>query len=351
MEPLGTIASIIAILELLSKVAKYVNSVTGVEKERKSLRLELRACQYIHQEIVDEADTSEEDKAWSETIKAIEAPGAPLGQLQIALGIIEAKLQPKDGIKKVLARLEWPFSEKEIKEIHVKIEREKSLLELALINNARKLIQKIKRTSIENKKQLSDLIQLMKECSREDEGRFSQLRNDMSVVQGSSSNHRKRLAILCWLTPIDYAAQQSDFIGRRELGIGQWLLDSSEFEAWTNTKNQTLFCPGIPGAGKTILKSIVIDKLIHRVKNGHDIGLAYPYYKFRQQHEQNGEDILASLLKQLSQGRFSLPDAVISLYDSHRSDRLRPSYKELCTTLQSVVASYTRLFIVINALD
>ncbi|KAK7393995.1 hypothetical protein QQX98_013222 [Neonectria punicea] len=179
MEPLGAAASVITILELLSKVAKYVNSAAGATKERKSFRLELRACQNILQELVDEADTSEEGKDWSEIIKALEAPGAPLGQLQVALGMIEAKLQPKDGIKK---------------EIHVTIEREKSLLELALTKNSRKLIQEIKRTSTENKKQLSDLIQLTKECSRENEDQFSQLRTDMLVVQDSQSSLHDDLA-------------------------------------------------------------------------------------------------------------------------------------------------------------
>jgi len=33
-------------------------------------------------------------------------------------------------------------------------------------------------------------------------------------------------AILQWLTRIDYASQQSDFIGRRQGGTGLWLLNS-----------------------------------------------------------------------------------------------------------------------------
>src|SRR5947209_17772181 len=58
--------------------------------------------------------------------------------------------------------------------------------------------------------------------------------------------------IIDWLTPIDYASQQSDFILARQEGTGEWLLESSEFHNWINQTKQTLFCPGIPGAGKTI---------------------------------------------------------------------------------------------------
>jgi len=40
--------------------------------------------------------------------------------------------------------------------------------------------------------------------------------------------------ILKWLTPINYTTQQSDYIGRRQPGTGQWLLVSAEYQAWLN---------------------------------------------------------------------------------------------------------------------
>lgn len=67
--------------------------------------------------------------------------------------------------------------------------------------------------------------------------------------------------ILEWLTPIDYAPQQNDFISRRQEGTGKWLLNSNEFQEWTSQSKRTLFCPGIPRAGKTIITSIVIEYL------------------------------------------------------------------------------------------
>jgi hypothetical protein len=55
-----------------------------------------------------------------------------------------------------------------------------------------------------------------------------------------------RQVILDWLTPIDYGAQQSDYIARRLEGTGRWLLDSDEFRKWLTETKQVLFCPGIP---------------------------------------------------------------------------------------------------------
>jgi ankyrin repeat protein len=120
---------------------------------------------------------------------------------------------------------------------------------------------------------------------------------------------------------------------------------------WLDTEKQTLFCPGIPGAGKTILTAIVVDNLATRFAGNLAIGIAYIYYNFRRQDEQKAEELLASLLKQLTQGRSSLPDSVKSLHDKHKDKRTRPSLAEISKALQSVAAMYSRVFIVVDALD
>ncbi|KAH7129266.1 hypothetical protein EDB81DRAFT_764414 [Dactylonectria macrodidyma] len=60
---------------------------------------------------------------------------------------------------------------------------------------------------------------------------------------------------------------------------------------------------------------------------------------------------MASLLKQLTQGQRSFPDSVRSLHHKHKHERSRPSFAELSTTLQSVARLYSRVFILIDALD
>jgi hypothetical protein len=136
-DPLGTTASIIAIIQLSSDVVKYISGAAGATKERKRLRDEVRACEFILQRLKDEVDYAEEGGTWSETIKALEDPGAPLGGLWVALNVVKAKLEPKKGPKKVLATLIWPFDEREVEKIISTIEREKTLLELALTNDCR----------------------------------------------------------------------------------------------------------------------------------------------------------------------------------------------------------------------
>ena len=179
----------------------------------------------------------------------------------------------------------------------------------------------------------------------------SRLTRDNVVTLVRSQEDQGRQTILDWITPIDYALQQSDFITRRQAGTGQWLLDSAEFKAWVETDKRTLFCPGIPGAGKTILTSIVVEELFTRFENDGNISIAYLYCNYRRQHEQNLEDLFASLLKQFVQEQPTIPDSVKMLYDRHKDKRTRPSLDEILGILQTVAAAYSRVFIIVDALD
>ncbi|KAK8048380.1 hypothetical protein PG994_010110 [Apiospora phragmitis] len=157
--------------------------------------------------------------------------------------------------------------------------------------------------------------------------------------------------VLDWLTPLNYGPQHSDYLRRRQPGTGQWLLDSEEYQTWRETRQQTLFCPGMPGAGKTILTSSVIDDLEHRFWDDSTSAIAYVYCNFKRKDEQRIEDLIASLLKQLAQVRPSLPVAIQQLYDRHVPKRTRPTLEELSQALHSIVSEHSRVFIVVDALD
>ncbi|RYP63833.1 hypothetical protein DL769_006845 [Monosporascus sp. CRB-8-3] len=157
--------------------------------------------------------------------------------------------------------------------------------------------------------------------------------------------------VLGWLTPVDYAPQHNDYIRRRQARTGQWLLESDKFQTWLKTDKQTLFCPGIPGAGKTIITAIVVDHLLANFRRNERIGIAYIYCNFQRQDEQKPEVLLESLLKQLAQGQSSLPQSVKELYERHEKHRTRPSGNEISETLHSVAATYSRVFIAVDALD
>ena len=163
-------------------------------------------------------------------------------------------------------------------------------------------------------------------------------------------DNQERRAILDWLSPTNYAALQSDFIGRRQDGTGLWLINSSEFQGWLSLSKQTMFCPGIPGAGKTIITSIVVDYLWTEFNNA-DVGIAYLYCNYQRQQEQSAEALLSSLLKQLSQEQPSVPVDVKNLHERHATKGTRPSFNDVVKALQSTTQLYSKVFIIIDALD
>ncbi|EED17198.1 Pfs, NACHT and Ankyrin domain protein [Talaromyces stipitatus ATCC 10500] len=162
---------------------------------------------------------------------------------------------------------------------------------------------------------------------------------------------QEQQAILEWLTQVDYTSQQNDFISKRQLGTGQWLLDSNEFQGWIAQTNQILFCPGIPGAGKTIPTSTVVDYLHGRFPDNTTIGIAYIYCNFRQQEEQRPMNVLSSILKQFAQGHNIISECVKILLKKHKSKMSRPSFREISDVLCSIIEDFSHAFIIIDALD
>jgi Cdc6-like AAA superfamily ATPase len=175
------------------------------------------------------------------------------------------------------------------------------------------------------------------------------IKEGVEILRDRQDAHELCKDLQEWLTPVDFANQQSDFLRRRHEKTGQWVLESNEFQSWITEKNQTLFCPGIPGTGKTIITAIVISDLQSTFQNQRDIGISYLYCGFRQDN-QTSEDLLASLLKQLLRGP-PFTETVKALYDDHKAKRTRPLLDQVSSALYSVMSLYARVFIIIDALD
>ncbi|KAL5085680.1 hypothetical protein Trisim1_010028 [Trichoderma cf. simile WF8] len=157
---------------------------------------------------------------------------------------------------------------------------------------------------------------------------------------------------LHWLSPLDYGAEHSDVLKQWQPGTGQWLLKSTQFKEFIQSDNkQVLFCPGIPGAGKTVMAATVIDYLHKQFGNDPRIGIAYVYFNFNRYKEQDPNAVFSSLMKQVSRQQPSLHKSVISLYTTHEERSTRPSLEEIIKTFQDVVTMYSRVFVIIDALD
>lgn len=88
-----------------------------------------------------------------------------------------------------------------------------------------------------------------------------------------------------------------------------------------------------------------------RHRNDGRVGIAYIYCNFRRPSDQKAEKMLASLARQLCTTVGSTPATLRKIYEKHEGRGTRPSIEETLSVLRDVTASYTTVFIVIDALD
>ena len=134
-DPLSVTASLIAVLQLSSKIIKRLKDMKAGAQDRVKLRDEIRSTVFLLEILKDRIEDAEAGSNWTASIQALSGPSGPLQQLKLSLGDIIAKLMPESRIGKAAQSVMWPFDKSEILAILASIERQKSLLNLALQND------------------------------------------------------------------------------------------------------------------------------------------------------------------------------------------------------------------------
>ena len=155
--------------------------------------------------------------------------------------------------------------------------------------------------------------------------------------------------IVSWLSRTSYWSYQTDVLNRRQEGTGSWIFEDDEFQRWAGGTVKTLVCSGIPGAGKTVLASIIIDYL-ECVSRQSDVGVAYIYCNYKDQ-DQSPENFAASLLQQLVEQRGIVSEDIRSAYQKYTSKKSRPTQAEYLKWLGAEIACFSKLMVVVDALD
>lgn len=172
----------------------------------------------------------------------------------------------------------------------------------------------------------------------------------MHERQDAKESDQEFKTILEWLPGVDYGPKQSQLSRERHEGTGEWFLQSAKYQHWVEVQNQTLFCPGIPGAGKSIMTSIIVDDLFSQYQSDPNVGIAYVYCSNGQRTEQTAESLLASIVKQLVRNS-AVPEGLKKLYQYRSSLGVSPTIEELSEALCSLSQSFSRVYIVVDALD
>ncbi|KAJ6571215.1 ankyrin repeat-containing domain protein, partial [Mycena capillaripes] len=153
-----------------------------------------------------------------------------------------------------------------------------------------------------------------------------------------------------WLAPppLNFFLRQADVSQARQPGTGEWLLADPDFQEWKSAGG-TLWCHGIPGAGKTILVSMVVDHLSAE-SLGTDTGVACIYLNHKESETQTPSNLLANLWKQLVLGR-DISAKVQKMYKQQSEKGTTPSIDEIQDVLVSLVVELEKVYIVVDAVD
>ena len=136
---------------------------------------------------------------------------------------------------------------------------------------------------------------------------------------------------LAWLSPVNPALKLHEFRKERQQGTGIWLFDRPEMSKWLDHPNNALWIYGIPGAGKTILSTLVVDEVLTRMRN-ETVGTAYFYIRHDDNSTYKPSSVLGSLIAQLARQNRA---ALASIVDLHRQQTSQESLLHSLMTMNS----------------
>lgn len=128
-------SSIVKAIKITVDIIVYVKKVANAPKERETLLKELEDARYLLESLKHRAEKPHCNNESTQTMKWLATRGGPLEQYEQALETLSSNVKSGDGIKKVGKNLMWPFDQKEINDVLGRIERQKSLFQLALQND------------------------------------------------------------------------------------------------------------------------------------------------------------------------------------------------------------------------
>jgi len=257
----------------------------------------------------------------------------PLKSCQSALQSISTKLAlPANVNVSLVKQLTWPWKEKEVGKVLSVIEKQKTIFILALGADTLEAVLSIQ-----------DAVEGVQNTT-------SSIKEIVEGVQSSvdtANISQRHSQILDWIKLSDPSSNHNSARKKHEPTTGQWFLESEPFVSWIEGQITSIWIHGIPGSGKTILSSTIIDHVDTECRSDSSKKYAYFYFDFNDANKQTVNGMLRSMICQLSVP--VLPPEVDTLYQQCRIHQL--DQESLVETLISIFRHSDRTFLIVDALD
>jgi len=364
MDPLSITFSVITLLELTKKIIIFAKQTRDASTDRTRVLQEassLTGLLSTLKDLIDDPDRGPHDP-WLRATSGLAAPDGPLHQYKLTLERVVTSVMPDHGSSRVKRALTWNLGKEEVTCLLSQIERVKALIHIALeiddmfvssftswyalsadCNST--LMRAIHADSHKIHNGLADL----KTTTSAIVDTTVAIRNHTTFLQDDTTTRRKR-ELLKWICPADYYEQHCDYIDKRQSDTGEWFLQDAKFQEWMESEQSTLFCPGIPGAGKTMMAALVIDRLL-RSKHAAERPVVFIYCNYKRQDEQSIKHLLSSLLRQVIDIQEGIPKSVQDFYTFHARKRTTPSNREVERILVDVARDLLGLTVLVDGLD
>ncbi|KAH8657573.1 ankyrin repeat-containing domain protein [Tricladium varicosporioides] len=331
MAGLGEAASIIAVIQISGKVfdlcQTYYVGVKEARKDIKRLREEITSLQDVLVNLADLAD--DPGMAQGSILSLLNQQRGPVQQCQKDLTELITKLEAKQAKNKMkqfgLRTLKWPFTSKDVEKLLAITGRHKATFNLALTMDHVGLARSIK----DDVTRLSDGIAEL------------QVRQKTLIAR----------EIQQWLSSPDASSNHNAACKKRQLTTGAWFIESDEFNEWKTCPNSFLWLHGIPGCGKTILCSTIIEHVKSLYGSDPTVAITFFYFDFNDTEKQRHEKLLRSLIEQLSMQSVKSMDVLNILFANSHDGRQQPTKDALLLALQHMLRNFQRTFIILDALD
>jgi len=131
MDPLSITSGIIAVLQVTKEVISYLKETKDAPKELTKVYEEAKNLVILLYELKDLVAGQDSHGPWLQTTSGLAARNGPLDQYKEALEILVPKITGR-GLRKAGQVLSWKFSKEEAMTLLSRIERIKSLVQVAL---------------------------------------------------------------------------------------------------------------------------------------------------------------------------------------------------------------------------
>ncbi|KAJ0133227.1 hypothetical protein HZ326_23694 [Fusarium oxysporum f. sp. albedinis] len=150
-----------------------------------------------------------------------------------------------------------------------------------------------------------------------------------------------------WLSPPDSSTNANHARKLRHEGTGEWCLNSAAFREWETGSRRHLWLYGLPGCGKTVLSTTILDHLM----NIDDHIILDFFFDFSDTTKQTVDGMLRSLVFRLYKLGLSSSRELDGLFKSHHDGKDQPATKTLLGCLHTMMRGPIKIFLVLDALD